>query len=223
MTVLHDPELEGLLAVLHARSDGQLPETRAFYDDQAGPPAAAEVRAFRSDKLVALDRDKAEFCYQLCRANSARRVVEIGTSYGVSTLYLAAAVRDNVSAIGGDGLVIGTEYEPMKARAAREHFDAAGLADFIELREGDLRETLMQVDGPIDFLLVDIWVAMARPALELVAPHLRRGAIVVCDDTQRHRSEYADYFAFLADPNNGFRTMTLPFDGGLELSVRCER
>jgi predicted O-methyltransferase YrrM len=68
---------------------------------------------------------------------------------------------------------------------------------------------------------VDIWIAMARPALELVAPHLRAGAIVVCDNTQRHRSEYADYFAFLHDPGNGFRTMTLPFEGGLELSVRC--
>jgi predicted O-methyltransferase YrrM len=89
------------------------------------------------------------------------------------------------------------------------------------LREGDLRETLKLVDGPIDFMLVDIWMPMARPALELVTPHLRLGAIVICDNTARYRSEYADYFAFLNDPANGFRTMTLPFDGGLELSVRC--
>ena len=68
-------------------------------------------------------------------------------------------------------------------------------------------------------MLVDIWVAMARPALELVTPHLRSGAIVISDNTERHRGEYADYFAFLEE--NGFRTMTLPFDGGLELSVRC--
>lgn len=140
-----------------------------------------------------------------------------------STLYLAAAVRDNIRAIGGKGIVIGTEYEPMKARAAREHFSAAGLSSLVDLREGDLRETLKRIDGPVDFMLVDIWVAMARPALELVAPHLRLGAIVVCDNTQRHRSEYADYFAFLTDPANGFRTMTLPFDGGLELSVRCKQ
>ena len=71
-------------------------------------------------------------------------------------------------------------------------------------------------------MLVDIWIAMARPALELIAPHLRPGAIVVCDNTEQHRNEYADYFAFLEDPANGFRTMTLPFLGGLELSVRCE-
>ena len=201
--------MERLLAGLHARSDGQSLAAKAFYDN-------------RSDKLVALDRDKAEFCYQLCRASSARRVVEIGTSYGVSTLYLAAAVRDIVRAIGGNGVVIGTECEPMKAQVAREHFSAAGLSDFIDLREGDLRETLKQIDRPVDFMLVDIWVSMARPALELVAPQLKPGAIVVCDNTQQHRSEYADYFAFLADPANGVRTMTLPFTGGFELSVRYE-
>jgi predicted O-methyltransferase YrrM len=220
MSVLGDPELEHLLSTLHAESDAQVAAMRRFETERAAaaqPPAEAEIKAFRSDKMVALDRDKAEFCYQLCRANDARRIVEIGTSYGVSTLYLAAAVRDNVRAGGGSGVVIGTEYEPEKAAAARKHFDAAGLSRFIDLREGDLRETLKQIDGPVDFVLVDIWIAMARPALELVSPHLRAGAIVVCDNTQQHRTAYADYFAFIA---KGFRTVTLPFDGGLEFSVR---
>jgi predicted O-methyltransferase YrrM len=225
MSVIHDPELERLLTALHAKSDEQVAAMRS-YDTQrakgAHSPTEDEVKVFRSDKLVALDRDKAEFCYQLCRASNARRIVEAGTSYGVSTLYLAAAVRDNVHAAGGNGVVIGTEYEPKKASAARAHFEEAGLSCFIDLREGDLRETLRQIDGPVDFMLVDIWIAMARPALELVTAHLRLGGIVVCDNTERHRSEYADYFAFLEHPANGFRTMTLPFDGGLELSVRCQ-
>ena len=225
MSVIHDPELERLLASLHSRSDEQVAAMTSYHvqakTKEAYSPTEDEIKVFRSDKLVALDRDKSEFCYQLCRANNTRRIVEAGTSYGVSTLYLAAAVRDNVRADAGDGVVIGTEYEPGKASAARAHFAEAGLSRFIDLREGDLRETLKQIDGPVDFMLVDIWIAMARPALELVAPHLRPGAIVVCDNTERHRTEYADYFAFLEDPANGFRTMTLPFDGGLELSVRC--
>jgi predicted O-methyltransferase YrrM len=223
LSVIRDPDLESLLTGLHARSDEQVAAMKSYYAErakQAYPPAEEEVKAFRSDKLVALDRNKAEFCYQLCRANNARRIVEAGTSYGVSTLYLAAAVRDNVRAAGGNGVVIGTEYEPNKASAARAHFEQAGLSRFIDLREGDLRETLKQIEGPVDFMLVDIWIAMARPALELVTPDLKPGAIVVCDNTEQHRSEYADYFAFLEA--NGFRTMTLPFDGGLELSVRCQ-
>ncbi|MBI3516261.1 MAG: DUF1442 domain-containing protein [Proteobacteria bacterium] len=222
MGVVGDPGLERLLTALHARSDEQVATMRSYdIQREARPPTEDAVKAFRSDKLVALDRDKAELCYQLCRASNARRIVEAGTSYGVSTIYLAAAVRDNVAAGGGSGVVIGTEYEPQKAAAARTHFEAAGLSRFIDLREGDLRETLKQIDGPVDFMLVDIWIAMARPALELVAPHLRPGAMVVCDNTEQHRDAYADYFAFINDPANGFRTMTLPFDGGLELSVRC--
>ena len=188
---------------------------------EAQPPTPGEIKIFLSDKLVALDRDKAEFCYQLCRANDARRIVEVGTSYGVSTIYLAAAVRDNVRATGGEGVVIGTEYESEKACAARALFEQARLNRFIDLREGDLRETLKKIDGPVDFMLVDIWPAMARPALELVTPHLRSGAIVICDNTETYRIEYEDYFTFLKNPANRFRTMTLPFDGGLEFSMHC--
>jgi len=219
---LGDAKLEALLDRLHGDSDGQAAETAQFFHKRA---AAKELswdgfdqtsHRFMSDKLVALDRDKAEFCYLLCRSLGARRVVEAGTSFGVSTLYLAAAVRDN-----GGGVVIGTEHEPAKAAAARANFTEAGLAELIDLREGDLRETLKDTGGPIDFMLIDIWVEMARPALELVAPRLRPGAIVIADNTARVREPYRAYFDFLADPSNGFRTQTLPFEGGLELSVRC--
>jgi len=143
----------------------------------------ARTNQFLSDKLVALDREKAEFCYQICRALRAKRVVEAGTSFGVSTLFLAAAVRDNVPADGGEGIVIGTEYEPEKAKAARANFAEAGLSHLIDLREGDLRKTLLDVGGPVDFMLIDIWTPMARPALELVAPSLRNGAVIICDNT----------------------------------------
>ena len=223
-SVIQDPLLDRLLADLHARSDAQRDEIARFAarcDRSSQPPSDDEIKAFRSDKFVALDRDKAEFCYLTCRAIAARRVVEIGTSFGVSTLYLAAAVRDTVKASGGDGLVIGTEYEAAKARAARANFAAAGLADFIELRVGDLRETLKDLHGPIDFALIDIWISMARPAIEMIYPHLRTGAVVVCDNTGIQRAQYADYLSFVDDPANGFRTVTLPFEGGFEFSILC--
>lgn len=184
---------------------------------------------FLKDKLVALDRKKAEFCYHICRALRAKRVVEAGTSFGVSTLFLAAAVRDNLRNDDADhlqenspqGVVIGTEYEPEKVRAARANFAEARLSDFIELREGDLRETLVHVGGSVDFMLIDIWTPMARPALALVAPSLREGAVVICDNTVRFREAYHDYFEFVRDPKNHLRTMTLPFQDGLEFTVRA--
>ncbi len=225
-SVLNDPKLEALLAALHARSDSQEQSMAAYYAVDSGgapTPHAEDEKAFLSDKLVALDRDKAEFCYQLCRALKATRVVEAGTSYGVSTLYLAAAVRDNARAAGSAaGVVIGIEYEPVKAASARATFAAAGLAPFIDLRESDLRQTLRDVGGPVDFMLVDIWTPMARPALELVAPRLRLGAAVICDNTAEYREEYRDYFDFIASQSPRLRTTTLPFRGGLELTVCCE-
>jgi predicted O-methyltransferase YrrM len=220
---LNDPKLEALLERLHFDSDAQVEETDAYYArrEQEGTLDETyaiddEMHRFFSDKLVALDREKAEFCYQLCRSLRATRVVEAGTSFGVSTLYLAAAVRDNQVE---NGVVIGTEHEPKKAEVARANFKEAGLGEFIELREGDLRQTLQDVGGPVDFMLVDIW-DVALPALERVSPSLRQGAIVVCDNTTVDAVEYRGYFEFVNDPKNRFRTMTVPFAGGFELTVR---
>jgi predicted O-methyltransferase YrrM len=222
-SVLNDPKLEALLDRLHSESDAQVDETNAYYARKEQDGTLDETYAFDddmhrffSDKMVALDREKAEFCYQLCRSLRATRVVEAGTSFGVSTLYLAAAVRDNQVE---NGVVIGTEHEPKKAEIARANFKEAGLSEFIDLREGDLRETLRDVCAPVDFMLVDIW-DVALPALECVSPSLRQGAIVVCDNTTEDIAEYHDYFEFVNDPKNRFRTMTVPFAGGFELTVR---
>jgi predicted O-methyltransferase YrrM len=222
MTVLTDAALQAHINALHARSLAQEAETNRYFMERAkkgdlswdGLDEAAN--RFMADKMVALEPLKAEFCHLMCRALRAKRVVEVGTSFGVSTLYLADAVRAN-----GGGMVIGTEYEPAKAAQARASFEAAGLSGFIDLREGDLRETLKVIEGPVDFVLMDIWTEMARPALELIAPHLRPGAVVVADNTAQFRDAYRDFFAFVEDPENGLRTMTLPFEGGLELVVKA--
>ena len=223
-----DSRVESLLDRLYEQHSAQGAAMEAYFAERASDESMDwnrfddRTNAFLRDKLVALDRPKAEFCYCVCRALRARRVVEAGTSFGVSTLFLASAVRDNLA---GDQekdtpIVIATEYEREKAKLARSHFADAGLSDFVDLREGDLRETLTDLQGPIDFMLVDIWTPMARPALELVSPHLRTGAVVICDNTQQFSDAYRDYFAFIHDPRNGLRTMTLPFDGGLEFTVK---
>jgi predicted O-methyltransferase YrrM len=221
VSVLGDPTLQALIDALQAQSAAQEAETRDFFTERAkrrdssGKGLDADANRFLADKMVALEPPKAEFCYLMCRALRAWRVVEVGTSFGVSTLYLAAAVRDN-----GGGIVTGTEYEPAKAAKARANFAAAGLSSSIDLREGDLRETLKTIEGPIDFVLMDVWTEMARPALELVAPHLRPGAMIVADNTDQVRDAYRAFFEFVQDAKNGLRNMTLPFQGGLEVVVR---
>lgn len=214
-----DPKLESLLDELHARSDAQAPETEAFFRTRTGPWRGMEPRdhAHFADKLVALDRDKAEFCYALCRASGARRIVELGTSFGVSTIYLAAAVRDN-----GGGVVIGAEYEAQKLKAARANIEAAGLSRYVDLHEGDVLDAIRTIDAPIDFVLFDIWFEVVRPALDLLLPHLHKGTVICADNTggDFNRKNYAPFFEIIDDPAHRFHTITLPFPGGFEMAVK---
>ena len=221
MSVLGDPKLQARIDALQAHSQAQEAEMARWFTERAKKGELSWNRfdeashRYMADKLVALEPAKAEFCYLTCRGLQARTIVEVGTSHGVSTHYLAAAVRDN-----GGGTVIATEYEAAKAAVARANFEAAGIADLIDLREGDLRETLKDLEGPIDFVLMDIWTEMVVPALTLIGPHLRPGAVIIADNTVSSRRGYDAFFDWLADPANRMRSMTLPFDGGLEYCVR---
>jgi predicted O-methyltransferase YrrM/DNA-binding PadR family transcriptional regulator len=158
--------------------------------------------------------EQGNLIYLLCRAIGAKRVAEFATSFGLSTLYLAAAVRDN-----GGGLVIGSEIVPEKVETARRNLAEAGLADFVDVREGDARETLRDLGGPIDFLLIDGWpsgegVSLALQVMEMVAPQVRVGGIVMNDNGE------ADYLAYIRDPANAFLSMSLPLKGSTELSLK---
>lgn len=221
MSMLSDPAVQALVDRLQAKSAAQEAEINRYFlqrakaGDLSWDSLDADANRFLADKMVALEPVKAEFCHLLCRALGASRVVEVGTSYGVSTLYLADAVRAN-----GGGTVIATEYEADKAARARANFAEAGLSAVIDLREGDLRETLKDIGGPVDFVLMDIWTEMVAPAMALIGPHLRPGAVVVCDNTGQFRENYRDFFAFVADPKNGLKGLTLPFQGGLEFCVK---
>jgi predicted O-methyltransferase YrrM len=164
--------IHALLKRLHAASAAQentlsqywfyLQRTLAFYLFSTTWTASADDHM--RDKFVALEEDKCHFVYLLARSSGALNIVEAGTSFGVSTIYLALAVGQNVAdrKARGDsvsGRVVATEKEPTKAARAREHWAEAGdeVAGMIELREGDLLETLNRDDMPeqVDFLLLD--------------------------------------------------------------------
>lgn len=166
------PRVHTLLARLHAASAAQektlsqswfyLKRLISFYLFSSTWAAAADDHM--RDKFVALEEDKCHFVYLLARSSGALNIVEAGTSFGVSTIYLALAVGQNIAvqnALGRSvgGKVVATEKEPTKAARAREHWAEAGdeVAGFIELREGDLLETLKRDDMPeqVDFLLLD--------------------------------------------------------------------
>jgi predicted O-methyltransferase YrrM len=189
-TALCDPRADGVLARLEEEARVQSGEVSRYYDakrqqaKRGTDPDSPEDMAFVRDKFVALDPEKCDLCYLLCRSIRARRVVEFGTSFGVSTIYLAAAVRDTVREGGGAGVVIGTEIEPTKAKVAEANLADAGLGSFVDVRVGDARQTLKDAGGPVDFLLLDSWIPLVRPVMDAMAPQLRPGAIVVGDNVQ---------------------------------------
>lgn len=163
------PKIHELLDRLHRTSEEQEAQIRPGHskftssdtlgDSEDSLPASAQpdFRASMSDKFIALDQDKCQFMYQLMRSKGALTAVEAGTSFGVSTIYLALAVAQNEAASGRPGRVIATEHEPTKAVQARQYWAQCGseVEEHIDLRVGDLLETLKTGVAAVDLLLLD--------------------------------------------------------------------
>jgi predicted O-methyltransferase YrrM len=221
LAALPDPVVRALLSRLHAKADRETPKLVWRFASQGprllfGRKLPWDRLATRlNDAFIPLDRTQGAFCYLLARALGARRIVEFGTSYGISTIYLACAVRDN-----GGGLVIGTERVSSKAEKARDHLREAGLEEYVEIREGDALETLRDLEGPIDFMLNDGFPPYALPILELVSPQLRLGAVVVADNVGAFKADHAEYLEYVRNPTNGFCSGFLKMNEGSEFSVR---
>jgi len=173
-----------------------------------------EVERLR-DLYVPVSRKQGELLYLVGRSLRARRIVEFGTSFGISTTYLAAAVRDN-----GGGSVIGSELEPTKVTTARRNLEEAGLSEFVEIREGDAHETLQDPGGVVDMVLLDGFKQLYLPILKMLTPHLRQGAVIFADNIFTFRRALAPYVSYVQNPANGFFSVTLFLGDGTEYSVR---
>jgi len=219
MTLLSHPTVATLLDRLYAEADALMPATRAVF---AGVPEAEQDRLMRSkadyrdlygrlkDMPLPVSRDTGALLYMLARGSRAQTIVEFGTSFGLSTLHLAAALRDN-----GGGRLITSEFEATKVTRAQANLAAAGLADLVEFREGDALQTL-RADLPpvIDLVLLDGAKGLYADVLDLLESRLRPGAYVVADN-----ADYSpDYLARVRSPERGY--LSVPFGGDVELSMR---
>jgi len=169
-----------------------------------------EIYAQLKDAAIPVSRETGLLLYMLARSAKARTIVEFGTSFGISTLHLAAALRDN-----GGGQLITTEFEPSKAQRARDNLAAGGLLDLVEIREGDALETLRSnLPEQIDLLLLDGAKGLYADVLALVEDRLRPGALIIADN-----ADYcAEYVAKVRDTEGGYLSVPLPDD--VELSMK---
>jgi len=164
------------------------------------------------DVPLAVSRTTGAFLYMLARSMNARTIVEFGTSFGISALHLAAALRD-----GGGGRLITTEFEPSKVARARANIVAGGLSDLVEIREGDALETLAHnLPKPIDLVFLDGAKGLYPAVLALLENHLRAGALVVADNADWS----PEYLTRVRSPAQGY--MSVPFAEDVELSMRID-
>src|ERR1700677_1971755 len=217
MTTLTSPPLAALLTQLFADAEASDAQLKKDMSDQS--PEEIARRATSSDYLafyrrakdyhLAVSPETGRLLYMLARSSGARAIVEFGTSFGISTLHLAAALKDN-----GGGRLIGSEFEPSKVARARANLSAAALHELVDIREGDALETLAHDLPPsIDFVLLDGAKSLYSKVLTLLEPRLRPGALIVADNADW----CPEYLARVRAGDSGF--LSVPFSGEVELSM----
>ncbi|HVL00607.1 MAG TPA: O-methyltransferase [Dongiaceae bacterium] len=218
MTTLTTAPLAPLLDRLFAEADAVAP---AFQQYVSTLSAEEQKRIMRSrtdyidvygqlrDFPLPVSRETGVLLYMLARSSRAQTIVEFGTSFGISTLYLAAALRDN-----GGGRLITTEFESSKVTRARENLKAGGVLDLVEIREGDALQTLRHdLPETVDVLLLDGAKALYPDILELLESRFRPGTLIIADNADHS----PDYLARVRDPAQGY--LSTPFGGDVELST----
>jgi predicted O-methyltransferase YrrM len=198
-----------------------LDEYEARSEEEEGKWELLEPSSFVNERdkfLLAVGPATGQLMNLLARQLRSKVILEIGTSYGYSTIWLAEAAR----ATGGR--VITLELHANKQDYAREHITQAGLAEFVDFRLGNATEVLARLDRNVDFVLLDLWKDLYVPCFDLFHPRLNPGAIVVADNmlfpelSRGHAAKYRKHVRSHAD----IQSMLLPVGSGLEVS-RCIR
>ncbi len=174
--------------------------------------ASAQERADAfAGAYIPISAESGRLLYALVRAARPQTVVEFGMSFGISTIYLAAAVCDN-----GTGRVVTTEASSAKIAAARANLQQAGVDGPVTILAGDALATLAEVSGPIGLVLLDGWKDLCLPVLALLEPRLAPGALVAADDSSfPSMARYVDY---VRDPVNGYVSVEFQGEDGMEIS-----
>jgi predicted O-methyltransferase YrrM len=220
------PQIEAVLARQHAVAAADkwklIPRLPSYvwakFTGRLGDPNFRHKVFF--DVYSAVTEERGAVLYLIARAIRARRIVEFGSSFGISTIYLATAVRDNFPGESAPaGQVIGSEMEPHKISEATKNVDAAGLSDLVKILPGDALQTLAGIEGPIDLAFLDGRKDFYLPVLKLLEPKLRQGAVVLSDNIHSFSKEVAPFLEYVQQPKNGFASSTLGLSDGMEVSI----
>ena len=178
--------------------------------------APEDMRAARDEFLLPVGEEAAWFLHSLAIARAPKRIIELGTSYGYSTLFLAHAAREC------GGKVTTVDLDAGKQGYAAAQLERAGLAEFVEFRCGDAIAVVETDPGPFDFVLLDIWKDLYVAGFEAIYPKLSEEGIVASDNMIQpegaRENARALREAIRAKPD--MHTALLPIGQGIELSVK---
>ncbi len=189
-------------------------EERIVRENKLGATLSPEAELARRDEfLLPIGKETGMFLSLLIRSGGAKTILEVGTSYGYSTLWLADAARDS------GGMVHTLERAGEKADHARAQIERAGLGAQVRFHVGDARELIARLPGPFDVVLLDLWKDLYIPCFDLVRPKLAPGGFVVADNMlqpERARPDAAGYRAHVRA--TGLSTVLLPIGNGIEVT-----
>ena len=218
MTSLDSPQVSAVLKRLYDEAEQTdrkvLPRVMADRERLGGHLDDRKVAGLLDGAFIPVAPEVGRLLYVLMRTCRPTIAVEFGTSFGLSTIHIAAALRDN-----GGGKLIATELNPAKAERAISHVREAGFSDLVDIRQGDAFETLSDVTA-IDFLMLDGWKGLYLPMLKKLEPVLNSGCLIAADDITLMPEMLKPYLNYVRDPENGYTSSELPIDDGLELSLR---
>jgi predicted O-methyltransferase YrrM len=191
----------------------RLRENRELFERIANASAQERADAL-SEIYMPVTPDAGRLLYSLVRASRPATIVEFGMSLGISAIHLASAVRDN-----GSGRVVTTELSAAKVAKAKATFAETGLDDLITVLEGDALTTLVDIDGPIGFVLLDGWKELYLPVTKLLEPRLSAGALIVADNTSMDDTK--PYLEHVRDPGNGYVSVNFPVRDSDSMEISC--
>jgi predicted O-methyltransferase YrrM len=211
---LQDPKVATVLDRMYAESKNQMSLLREKIGELGRPMTTQERAEAMSEFYIPVTPEAGRLLYALVRATRPTTVVEFGMSFGISAVHLASAVRDN-----GNGRVITTELSDTKIAAAKKTFAETGLDDVITILEGDATSTLADLDGSVDFVLLDGWKDLYLPVIELLEPRLPAGALIVADNTST--ADTQPYLDRVRNPDNGYVSFNFLVRESDSMEISC--
>jgi predicted O-methyltransferase YrrM len=202
-----DPRVQTVLDAYHARIEEERPR-------MAELGRAGKLGDVIDQFLLPVGPHTGQLLHVLVRSMKAPHCLELGTSYGYSTIWLADAARS------AGGRVTTMELSPQKSQHAREMATRAGVADVVDFRVGDAVQMIPTLPDGIDFVLVDLWKDLSIPCLEGFFPKLNAGAVVVADnmtDPPMSAPAMAEY-ARAIRAKTGISSVLLAVGSGIEVS-----